>query len=191
MVNPRTLIGFGLAIVVMLCMYFECVYILYVGVNLATLYDVIYMLCKHGINVPVVFIFFSLMALVNYYLLSLYYVNPFMVVKIITITQLSDVYQYIAGTRFGRCKIGWISKNKTYEGYVVGWLMTVITFILFLSFYEISIIYVLGVLGGLISSFFKRIIGIKDYSDLLGPHGGWVDRIDSIVLPSIICYFAF
>ncbi|AUL78566.3 phosphatidate cytidylyltransferase [Tupanvirus deep ocean] len=189
MVNSRTLIGISLALVVILCLYFEYVYILYVGVNIATLYDAVYMLFKQRIRIPLVCIFISLMALINYYILNFYYANPLMVVKIITLTQISDVYQYIAGTRFGKCKIGWISKNKTYEGYVVGWLMTVVTFIPFLSFNNITLVYMLGVLGGLLSSLFKRIIGIKDYSDLLGPHGGWVDRIDSIILPCVIYYF--
>ncbi len=33
-------------------------------------------------------------------------------------SQLSDIYQYIGGSYFGKNKIGWISKNKTYEGYL-------------------------------------------------------------------------
>ena len=61
---------------------------------------------------------------------------------------------------------------------------TSLTFIGFV--YEIVLIYLLGIVSGLLSSLFKRLVGIKDYSDLLGPHGGWVDRIDSIIIPLIL-----
>lgn len=199
--NHRTLIGISLAGVVLICLYFGWVGILYIGINLAVGYDVIYMQYKQQTNLFITSIFFLVMELHNYLLLQFYYRNAHLLIKIITIAQVSDVYQYLAGTRLGRNKIGWISKNKTYEGYVIGWLLTMATYesilwIQFLTghiktlnmskgFYDVSMIYLLSVVSGLCSSLFKRMIDIKDYSDLLGPHGGWIDRIDSIILPSI------
>jgi phosphatidate cytidylyltransferase len=39
-----------------------------------------------------------------------------------------------------------------------------------------------GVIGDLFVSLCKRRIGIKDISDLLGAHGGWLDRVDSVFM---------
>jgi phosphatidate cytidylyltransferase len=207
MIKQRTLIGFSLAVFVLMCLYFGYINILYIGINFAIGYDICYMYIVHQINIDVICVLFLVMKLFNYVLLCLYYRNAYSLIKIITITQVSDVYQYLAGTYFGRNKIGWISKNKTYEGYMFGWLLTVITYEFMLlaqkyvgyieifdvlnGFYEVSMIYLLSILSGLCSSLFKRIIDIKDYSNLLGPHGGWIDRIDSVILPSIVYWFNF
>jgi phosphatidate cytidylyltransferase len=216
MINHRILVGFSLAGVVLTCLYFGCINILYIGINMAVIYDVAYMKYVLNINLFTTSIFFLIMELYNYWLLNFYNMDVYLLVKIITIAQVGDVYQYLAGTYLGRNKIGWISKNKTYEGYIVGWLLTVGTYGLWLcffsvgqnmylincnetidhintfdmnkGFYEVTTIYLLSVISGLCSSLFKRIIDIKDYSNLLGPHGGWIDRIDSIVLPSIVVW---
>ena len=191
MSNFRTLIGISLTAFILVCLYFECICILYIGFNLAIKYDAGYMWFVLKTNFFATSAFLLTMELFNYLLLQLYYWNAYLVIEIIIIAQVSDVYQYIGGTKFGRNKIGWISQNKTYEGYVIGWMLTVITFYLFGGFYKISAIYLLGVIGGLCSSLFKRLLCIKDYSNLLGPHGGWIDRIDSIILPLVVSWFGF
>ena len=187
----RTVIGLSLAAVILSCLYMDYIDILYVGCNLAVAYDTWYMLYILKTNIYATSIFFLAMQLFNYLLLQLYYSNAYTVLKIIIIAQVSDVYQYVAGSYFGRNKIGWISKNKTYEGYVAGWILTIATFYLYSGLYEISIIYLLGLFGGLCSSFFKRSLCIKDYSNMLGPHGGWIDRIDSVILPIVAFWLKF
>lgn len=208
MTNYRTLVGIGLTTVTLTCLYLGYATILYIAISLAVAYDSWYMLIIHGCPLLATSVFFFIMELFNFLLVQLYYYNAIMTIKIITIAQISDVFQFIAGTRLGRNKIGWISKNKTLEGYLVGWLLTVCAnelaiLMLYISgasdslilllggIYEISAIYLLGVIGGLCSSLFKRILNIKDYSNLLGPHGGWVDRVDSIILPTIAFWLGF
>lgn len=197
MVNKRTYIGFSIAGIILLCMYLQYTNFLYACVNIAIAYDAYYIYYKLNINRYTCLTFLVLMALFNRYLLYVYAHNPFFLLKICFVAQMSDVYQYIAGKTYGLNKIGWVSKNKSYEGYVGGYILTMLTFapILWLiegKFYakltECTWIYLLGVIGGLFSSLFKRYHGIKDYSDLLGDHGGWMDRIDSIVLPMLILY---
>ena len=198
MTSSRTYIGFGIAGAILTCMYFEYIMLLYVILNLAIVYDTWYMTYRLNVDLVIDVNFFVLMTIFNYYLLMTYQQNPLFLLKIAFITQLSDVYQFIAGSLFGNNKIGWISKNKSYEGYIGGYILTILTFVpiqvLFdrqctsiqMCFNNCSMIYLLGVIGGLISSFVKRSINIKDYSNLLGDHGGWVDRIDSIILPILM-----
>jgi phosphatidate cytidylyltransferase len=156
---------------------------------------------KQGVDTNTVIYMFSFMIFINTWLYYLYvYYDKFIVLSIVAITQASDIYQYIVGYCctytnlgfiIGNNKIGGISKNKTYQGYVGGFILTYLTFIYFYDYVYISGIYFLGISGGLISSYFKRQQGIKDYSNLLGPHGGWIDRTDSIILPAIFAFFLY
>jgi len=135
---------------------------------------------------------------------------PEKVVILVTIAQLSDIFQYFIG-KISKCigiarPIGWISPKKTMEGYLFTLLFLPMCYNRVINFtyneeqpfiwikehgdtlfvYEV-ILY--GMIGGLISSLFKRITCIKDYSTLLGPHGGWIDRIDSIYFSVILLFF--
>ena len=181
----RTDIGCTLAISILSLLYFQCHAFIYFCANCAVIYDVCYMLVYGIRNIAILFLFISMM-IFNSGVLRLYRIYPLFVLKIIIIAQMADVYQYIVGTYIGRTKIGWISKNKTYEGYLVGLFMTILSFIYFCPFKEICLVYFLGIFGGLCSSLIKRKLEIKDYSNLLGPHGGYTDRVDSIVFPMLI-----
>lgn len=126
----------------------------------------------------------------TYMMWHAYHWNPYNMIAVGFVTQVSDIYQYLAGTRIGGPRIGWISPRKTWSGYVMGLLAIMITFAFVWPWHHVVMIYVLGCLSGLMSSLLKRNIGIKDYSDLLGHHGGWLDRVDSVILPSIVYYLA-
>ena len=110
----------------------------------------------------------------------------------IILIELNDVYQYIIGNIFGKRKIApKISPNKTLEGVVGGIIMTTAT-IFFLNMayeYKINIwmgpiIAILGFLGDISISYFKRKTNKKDSGTILAGHGGILDRVDSLVFNS-------
>lgn len=125
-------------------------------------------------------------AMANTALICLYQSNRSLMIELIIVTQLSDVYQYIIGKHLGKHYIGWISPRKTWEGYIGGLIVTLITLSWQYRVTNLVSMYLLGVTGGLISSVVKRHLGVKDYSQLLGHHGGWMDRADSLYLPGVV-----
>jgi len=106
---------------------------------------------------------------------------------------ISDIAAYEAGRRIGKRKlIESISPNKTVEGLISGLVFGSIFMGINISInldesllvtILISFMFILfGVIGDLFMSRIKRSIGIKDSSDSLPGHGGFLDRIDSYLL---------
>ena len=48
-----------------------------------------------------------------------------------------------------------------------------------------------GQIGDLAASLVKRAVGVKDFSNLLGPHGGVMDKFDSMVFSIPLAYLCF
>lgn len=111
-----------------------------------------------------------------------------------------DSFSYFAGNLFGKRKI-WerVSQNKTLEGFLGGLLSVIIFSIIFSLFFKENIlkniipgifISIFAFFGDLWESMLKREMGIKDSSNILPGHGGFLDRIDSLLL-SIYFYFLY
>ena len=113
----------------------------------------------------------------------------------------TDTFAFFAGKTFGKHKLApTISPGKTMEGSLLGFLAAPITvmlasFILNLNL-EIWQSIFLGILigifsqiGDLIESYLKRLSNVKDSGHLIPGHGGILDRIDSIVLNTMIVYY--
>ena len=101
-----------------------------------------------------------------------------------------DIFAYIFGKAFGKNKIiPSISPNKTLEGYLGGFSLTILFFILFfnmnniiwtyLDLFYLTVIIFLAFFGDLFMSFIKRMYDIKNTSNILPGHGGILDRLDS------------
>lgn len=109
---------------------------------------------------------------------------------LVTIVQLSDVFQYVWGKMIGKRKIApSVSPNKTVEGFVGGTLSATMIgtclwwatpFSPLQAFLLSTVITVMGFFGGLTMSAIKRARGVKDFGAMIEGHGGMLDRIDSI-----------
>lgn len=109
-------------------------------------------------------------------------------------TLVCDSFALFGGMAFGKHKLApLVSPKKTWEGAVCGALSSlVVGLVIYLLpiFPELSLPLCLitcflsssmGQIGDLAESLIKRMIGVKDFSDLIPGHGGMFDRADSLL----------
>jgi phosphatidate cytidylyltransferase len=123
-------------------------------------------------------------------------------------TFLTDIGAYLIGTFFGKHKMNTrVSKNKTWEGFfggvavsflgsftfgmVVAMIgMPLLPFLTLNQWYWILLISLvmplIATLGDFTFSIIKREFGIKNFSTILGEHGGILDRVDSFSMVVLV-----
>lgn len=114
----------------------------------------------------------------------------------------SDVLAYFVGSLIGSHKLApRISPNKSWEGFIAGLMGTVAVWLALPLVIDVAprteFLLVIGVAvavaavnGDLFESRIKREVGVKDSGQLLPGHGGMLDRIDSLLLVSLVAYYA-
>jgi phosphatidate cytidylyltransferase len=113
-----------------------------------------------------------------------------------------DTFAYIGGRLLGRHKLApSLSPGKTLEGFVAGTAACI--FVTFVALYHDRATYLsigqallLGLAiaaaapaGDLFVSMLKRDMGVKDTGELLGGHGGVLDRLDSILFAAPAAFY--
>ena len=113
-----------------------------------------------------------------------------------------DTFAYLGGHTLGRHKLApALSPGKTLEGFVAGTIACV--FVAFVALYHERHTYLsigqsllLGVViaaaapaGDVFVSMLKRDMDVKDTGELLGGHGGMLDRLDSILFASVAAFY--
>lgn len=103
---------------------------------------------------------------------------------------VADIGAYFSGKTFGKHKLAInISPGKTWEG-VIGAQVFVVLFALLVFHWMgvqwhllliFPVVALFSVVGDLTASLGKRQAGIKDSSNLLPGHGGFIDRFDSLI----------
>jgi phosphatidate cytidylyltransferase len=119
----------------------------------------------------------------------------------LVLTWLYDTFAYLAGSTIGRHYLApRISPKKTWEGTLLAFPLT-LPFAYLLSrvwypafgIFDCTVITlgigVLGTLGDLFESGMKREVGLKDASNVFPGHGGFLDRVDSLIFNIPFFYF--
>lgn len=111
----------------------------------------------------------------------------------------TDMGCYFLGRKFGKHQLAPIvSPKKTIEGAVGGLICSIITaifagYLINIPFFHALILGVLcslfSQIGDLCESLIKRDAGVKDSSDIIPGHGGFLDRTDSYVFTMPIMYY--
>lgn len=124
--------------------------------------------------------------------------NILLIAFLVIVVQSSDVLQYIWGKALGRRKIApRLSPSKTVEGFaggvasatLLGALLWWITpFALWQAGVMALIIALMGFFGGLVLSAVKRDRGVKDWGASIAGHGGFIDRLDSLIFAAPVFF---
>jgi phosphatidate cytidylyltransferase len=110
---------------------------------------------------------------------------------LILIAWLTDIGGYIFGKLFGGPKLIKISPNKTWAGAIGSIILSQLAFLIFFLDvnykYNITIIFsqlflsITGQIGDILMSYIKRKNNIKDTSNFIPGHGGFLDRVDGLI----------
>jgi phosphatidate cytidylyltransferase len=125
--------------------------------------------------------------------------NPKIIIGLFILIWTNDTFAYIVGKSIGRTKLfERISPKKTVEGFFGGVVFAIVAGYLISKYYikasaQFSdksiliwtiiavIVGIIGTIGDLIESKFKRIAGVKDSGKIMPGHGGILDRLDSVI----------
>lgn len=138
----------------------------------------------------------------------------FHVIMLLVMSWSTDICALFSGMLFGKHKLApKISPNKTIEGAIGGFIMSIIVTVLLAIAYEffggfrnasidinfVSVIFLamcsslLAVFGDLSFSIIKRHCNIKDFGHIMPGHGGVLDRFDSIIFaaPFVLLFVTY
>ena len=114
-------------------------------------------------------------------------------------TWATDTFAFFVGRKFGKKKLSpKSSPNKTVEGAFGGLIGSIVVglcagFFIGVPWYHAFVLgFLFGIasqLGDLTESAIKREIGIKDFGNIMPGHGGFLDRIDSMLFTAPLAYY--
>ncbi len=161
---------------------------------------------------------FNYIVLSFFFLAFLPFINdvytPYLIIFVILIIWANDSFAYLVGKKFGKHKLfERISPKKTIEGFIGGFVFSLITAVLIGKYSELFIstsselfiftnldwviialiISVIGSYGDLVESKFKRQANVKDSGTIMPGHGGLLDRLDNLffIAPFVYLYINY
>jgi phosphatidate cytidylyltransferase len=127
--------------------------------------------------------------------------GPFFLYFLAAIVFIGDSGAFFIGKPFGRHKMTPVaSPNKSWEGSAGGFLFAVAGAVLarfilmpglplLTAVWTALVVHAAAQVGDPLESLFKRAVGIKDSSNRLPGHGGFLDRVDSLILAAPLFYY--
>lgn len=113
----------------------------------------------------------------------------------------NDSFAYLVGSTVGRHKMApRISPKKSWEGFIAGFIATELVWLVVPTLPGVHLatswalatgaaVALSAVVGDLIESRIKREAGVKDSGSALPGHGGFLDRLDSLILAAMVAYW--
>jgi phosphatidate cytidylyltransferase len=182
---------------------FLTIFITFASILFAKKEEVVIHLGKIFLTIIYIVVPFTLMVQIPFLHTNYNYVNT-TILGVFMLIWTNDTFAFLVGKNIGKHKLlERISPNKTIEGFIGGMVFTfIMSFVLANYFTALSLIQwiviaaivsIFGVLGDLIESMFKRQANVKDSSNFIPGHGGFLDRFDSVIFaaPFIFIYLQF
>lgn len=123
---------------------------------------------------------------------------------VLAIVMMGDTGAYFAGKYYGKTKLAPnFSPKKTWEGVFGGLVASTLGAIAVNLYFDstlgptwLMVILAIfggaaGVMGDLVESSFKRFAHVKDSGNFFPGHGGFLDRVDSLLFAAPICWLIF
>jgi len=118
--------------------------------------------------------------------------QPKVIYSIFLLIWTNDTFAFIVGKTMGRTKLfESVSPKKTVEGFIGGLGFAILGALFICRFFLYQQLYVwvivavivgvMGTIGDLIESKFKRQARVKDSGSIMPGHGGILDRLDSVI----------
>ena len=151
---------------------------------------------KLGVTIRYVIFSMCFLVLLPFYENSF---HPSLMICILSIIWVNDSFAFLVGKNFGKNKLfPSVSPKKTIEGFLGGLVFSLLAAIIIskfnldfsmLNWLVISVIVsVIGTIGDLVESKFKRQAKVKDSGNIMPGHGGILDRLDSLLFAAPFVY---
>ncbi len=207
---PRRTLGCALALIIASSFYFDEISLalaLFAGFFLSGLYHVISIKRVEKLSsfpASIALTFFGAVYLsftINHFFLLKTQWGPLHIYFLLTVIFLGDTGAYLFGKLWGRHKFLPIaSPGKSWEGSIGGIIIAglgaaaaqqlLLTDIALWRAVVCGIlVHAVAQLSDPMESLFKRAVGVKDSSSLLPGHGGFLDRMDSLILATPFFYY--
>lgn len=162
----------------------DYIYVLFAMILLIGFYEII-KISKYNKNVLII-------SLLMFLVFGFFFINFSLkdwktIAWVYSLVVIFDGYSQLCGQLFGKhLIIPKISPRKTIEGVAGGLILTYLSafFIKAITAEYLLLVFIVIIssfIGDLLASYLKRIMKVKDYSDLIPGHGGILDRFDGFI----------
>jgi phosphatidate cytidylyltransferase len=207
---PHRTLGIALALIISSSFYFEEISMelaLFVALLVAGIYFIVYyntlerLVSSYSSMALTFFGAFYLSFTLNFFYPMMKERGQLYIYFLLVVIIVGDTGAYLIGSLWGRRKMVPIaSPRKTWEGGIAGILTACLgalaaqqvllpDAVLWKAILCGFLVHAVAQISDPLESLFKRAVGVKDSSKILPGHGGFLDRVDSLILAAPFFYF--